>query len=95
MLDQHPNVYSPRTLSERWECSEHHVRNLISKGLLPAFRLGGKLLRIRVADVVEFENRHESEPLEEVVPPAVAEKKPRAKRLDTDFYVRRILAKTK
>jgi hypothetical protein len=61
-------------MSKRWECSEHHVRNLISNGFLPAFRLGGKLLRIRVADVVEFENRQKSEPPEDVVPPAVAEK---------------------
>ncbi|TGV15779.1 DNA-binding protein [Mesorhizobium sp. M8A.F.Ca.ET.173.01.1.1] len=50
-----PNVYTPAMLAERWECSERQVRNMVAAGVLPAFRLGGKLLRIRGADVERFE----------------------------------------
>lgn len=50
-----PTVYTPATLATRWECSERHIRNLIESGALPAFRLGGKLLRIRREDVEAFE----------------------------------------
>jgi excisionase family DNA binding protein len=45
-------VYTPATLADKWGCSERHVRNMIDRGELPHFRLGGKLLRIR-ADIVE------------------------------------------
>lgn len=51
----HPNVYTPASLAKRWECSERHVRNLIAEGRLGCFRLGGKLVRIRVSDVEKFE----------------------------------------
>jgi len=50
-----PNVFTPAMLAERWACSERHVRNMIAAGELPAFRLAGKLLRIRGADVERFE----------------------------------------
>ncbi|TGU43650.1 DNA-binding protein, partial [bacterium M00.F.Ca.ET.152.01.1.1] len=50
-----PNVYTPAMLAERWACSERHIRNMIATGELPAFRLAGKLLRIRGADVERFE----------------------------------------
>lgn len=53
--DETPSVFTPRTLAERWECSERHVRKLIDKGDLPAFRLGGKLLRIRRETVESYE----------------------------------------
>ena len=46
---------SPAKLAERWLCSERHIRNLIDRGELPAFRLGGKLYRIRTEDVEVFE----------------------------------------
>jgi excisionase family DNA binding protein len=52
-----PNVFTPATLADWWECSERHVRNLIEQGDLPAFRLGGKLLRIRPEDVEAFDCR--------------------------------------
>ena len=52
----HPNVYTPETLADRWQCSASHIRKMIGRGELPAFRLGGTLLRIRVADVEEFES---------------------------------------
>src|SRR5690242_2667372 len=48
-------VFTPAKLAMRWECSERHVRNLISSGQLPCFRLGGKLLRIKQEDVERFE----------------------------------------
>ena len=53
MSDQRP--YSPETLARRWGCSAHHIRNMINRGELPAFRLGGKLMRIRAEVVEEFE----------------------------------------
>jgi excisionase family DNA binding protein len=55
MDDDFPRVFTPRTLAEHWECSDKHVRNLISSGQLPAFRLGEKLVRILRADVEQFE----------------------------------------
>jgi excisionase family DNA binding protein len=76
----HPTVYSPATLAKRWECSENTIRNLIRRGELPHFRLGGKLFRIRVKDVEDYEARQMQAPDEEPVP---AVKRPRAKRLDT------------
>ena len=53
----HPYVYTPETLAYRWGCSSNHVRNLIKRGDLEAFKLQGKLLRIAVAVVVAFEAR--------------------------------------
>ncbi|WP_455960559.1 helix-turn-helix domain-containing protein [Methylorubrum aminovorans] len=56
MTDQpHPNVYTPETLAKRWRCSANHVRNMVKRGDLPAFRSGGRLLRIRTADVISHE----------------------------------------
>lgn len=46
--------YTPERLAERWDCSARHVRSLIAKGLLPAFRVG-TLTRIRPEDVEAFE----------------------------------------
>ena len=43
-------------VAERWGCSANHVRNLIKRGELPAFRLGKRLIRIPVAAVEEFEH---------------------------------------
>lgn len=48
-------VFTPATLAKRWDCSERHIRNLISKGQLGHFKLGGKLMRIRESDVEKFE----------------------------------------
>ncbi|WP_352524477.1 helix-turn-helix domain-containing protein [Mesorhizobium sp. M0060] len=50
-----PKVYTPAMLADRWACSERHVRNMIASVELPAFRLAGKLLRIRGEDVENFE----------------------------------------
>jgi excisionase family DNA binding protein len=46
--------YTPATLAAEWNCSEHHVRNLINRGELRAFRLGHKLFRIPAEAVEEF-----------------------------------------
>jgi excisionase family DNA binding protein len=48
-------IYTPKTLAAEWGCSERHVRNLINRGQLRAFRLGGKLLRIPAEAVREVE----------------------------------------
>ena len=49
-------VYTPATLAERWGCSERHVRNLVRRGKLAAFRIGQRGLRIRQADVDAWES---------------------------------------
>jgi excisionase family DNA binding protein len=53
-----PDVFTPATLASYWQCSERHVRNLINRGELRHVRLGGKLLRIRISDVEDFECRN-------------------------------------
>lgn len=50
-----PVVFTPAMLARRWLCSERHVRNLIADRRLRSFRVGGKLLRIAVDAVEEFE----------------------------------------
>jgi len=52
-----PPAFTPRTLAERWHCSERHVRNMVDGGELRAFRLGGKLLRVSAEAVAEYESR--------------------------------------
>jgi hypothetical protein len=52
---QAQGAFTPRSLSERWDCSERHVRNMLSAGQLPYSRLGGKLIRIAWKDVDHFE----------------------------------------
>lgn len=53
-------AYSPRDLAARWQCSERHIRNLINRGELPYFQLGGKLVRITPDAVREFEQCRQS-----------------------------------
>ena len=48
-------TYTPAALAVEWQCSERHVRNLVARGKLRGFRLGGKLLRIPIEAVREFE----------------------------------------
>lgn len=80
-------VYTPATLSKRWQCSERHVRNMIEHGELPAFRLGGKLMRIRGDEVLKIELQGTAEalldvPLGAIEQPVIPTKRPRAIRLD-------------
>ncbi|NMG42005.1 helix-turn-helix domain-containing protein [Chelativorans sp. ZYF759] len=49
---------TPSAIAERWSCSERHVRNLIKSGELPSFRLGMKLIRVRISDLEAFECRN-------------------------------------
>jgi excisionase family DNA binding protein len=55
MTDEDQRPFTPKTLAERWHCSERHVRNMLNNGDVPFFRLGGKLIRIKRKDVEEFE----------------------------------------
>jgi Helix-turn-helix domain len=47
--------YTPETLAQRWNCSEQLVRNLCNSKKLKSFKVGDKLIRIAVEDVVAFE----------------------------------------
>ncbi|WP_121068292.1 helix-turn-helix domain-containing protein [Chachezhania antarctica] len=47
--------YTPEQLAVRWDCSAETVRAMIRSGSLPAFRVGGKLLRIARQTVEDFE----------------------------------------
>lgn len=46
---------TPEQAAERWGCSVQHVRNLIHRGELRAFRLGSRLFRIRPEDIAGYE----------------------------------------
>lgn len=48
-------VYSVASLAEHWGCGTDTVYSLIRGGSLRAFKLGGKLLRIRADEVERFE----------------------------------------
>lgn len=56
MID-HPIFLTPAEVAQRWKCSAAHVRKMIDNGELPAFRAGGKLLRVREADLEAYEQR--------------------------------------
>lgn len=51
-----PNL-TPAMLAARWNTSATFVYSLIQRGDLPAFKLGGKLYRIRLAEVEAYECR--------------------------------------
>ncbi|NSZ61866.1 helix-turn-helix domain-containing protein [Agrobacterium tumefaciens] len=56
MADEGPGrVLTPARLADRWHCSERHVRNMLVKGELPFFKLGRKLIRIKIEDVENYE----------------------------------------
>lgn len=46
---------SPEQVAEIWGCSANHVRSLIHRHELRAFRLGPRLLRIPPDAIAEFE----------------------------------------
>lgn len=56
-----PNILIPSEVAERWGCSERHVRNMVNRGELGHFRLGGKLLRIPLSAVEEVERAIKTE----------------------------------
>jgi hypothetical protein len=47
--------YTPKTLAERWGCSEADIRGMARWGDLVTFRLGGKLLRSSADEVERWE----------------------------------------
>ena len=49
------SVYSVATLADRWGCGTDAVYSLIRSGDLRAFKVGGKLLRIRMDEVERYE----------------------------------------
>jgi excisionase family DNA binding protein len=51
-------VFTPKMVAERWHVSERYVRNLINRGELRCFRLGGTLLRIAGDAVEDYERCH-------------------------------------
>ncbi|WP_367347536.1 helix-turn-helix domain-containing protein [Sphingobium yanoikuyae] len=48
-------VFSVASLADHWGCGTDTVYSLIRGGSLRAFKLGGKLLRIRADEVERFE----------------------------------------
>ncbi|MGO7337757.1 helix-turn-helix transcriptional regulator [Rhizobium leguminosarum] len=48
-------LFTPKSLAERWCCSERHIRNMMASGQLPYFRVGAKLKRIKWKDVDGYE----------------------------------------
>jgi len=46
---------TPEQAAELWGCSPNHVRNLIHRGELRAFRLGKRLIRIPADAIGEYE----------------------------------------
>ncbi|MCA0944536.1 helix-turn-helix domain-containing protein [Salipiger pacificus] len=47
--------FSPATLGERWGCSAQHIRDMVARGDLKAFR-AGVLIRIPAAEVARVED---------------------------------------
>ena len=65
---------TPAQIAERWQCSDRKVRYMIERGALPAFNLDGKLLRVHLKDVEEFEQCGGSRDLtENVVSPGTGQ----------------------
>ena len=49
--------YSIAKIADRWDCSQQHVRKLIERGELPAFRIG-RLFRVNASAVRAYEKIH-------------------------------------
>jgi excisionase family DNA binding protein len=49
-----PKSFSPDNLAARWDCSAQHIRDLVQRGQLPAFRVG-RLIRIPAEAVLAVE----------------------------------------
>mgnify|MGYP001565127133 CR=1 FL=1 len=52
-----PCYVSPQALAIRWSVEPRTVRNWIEAGILPAHRIGVKLLRIDLRVALQFERR--------------------------------------
>lgn len=62
-----PRPFTAETLAERWGCSTNHVRNLVHRGQLRAFRIGARLLRIPADAVDEYEQSQLAKTADEIV----------------------------
>ena len=47
-------IYSPQQLAQEWGCSVRHIRDLINRGELTAFRAGKKIFRIPAEAVGDY-----------------------------------------
>lgn len=47
--------FTPKTLAERWSCSESYIYRLMQDGRLKCFHIGGKLKRIAYQEVLLWE----------------------------------------
>ena len=56
-IAQHSRPLTPDQVAAIWGCSPNHVRNLIHRGELRAFRLGKRLFRIPAEALEEYEQR--------------------------------------
>ncbi|MCE7796541.1 helix-turn-helix domain-containing protein [Sphingobium sufflavum] len=56
MTDPEP-IFTVPALAERWSVSDTFVYTLLNRGELAGFKLGGKLWRVKQADVMEYEER--------------------------------------
>jgi len=55
-------AFRPSELAEHWQCSERHIYNLIRRGALRAFKVGGNL-RISAEEVSRIEGGSPPEPV--------------------------------
>ncbi len=53
---------TPEQVAEHWGCSANHVRNLVKRGELEAFKLGLRLIRITPQAVRDYEERQSNKP---------------------------------
>ena len=66
--------FTMKELAERWQCTEHHVRNLALKREIEHFRLG-KLYRFPQSAIRDFEEAAASPKEEDRAPKAESEKR--------------------
>ncbi|WP_457601598.1 helix-turn-helix domain-containing protein [Hydrogenivirga sp.] len=46
-IDDDVKFYTPKELAEMWGCSRQHIHNLIYRGLLPARKMGRKVIILK------------------------------------------------
>jgi excisionase family DNA binding protein len=56
-----PNYVTIAAVADRWNCSRDTVERRIKSGHLPAVRVGGKTLRIDLADLEIYERMWKAE----------------------------------
>lgn len=72
-LQAHSEPYvTVAELADYWLVSRKQIYKQIDAGILPAIRLGPRLLRIRTADALKFERNANMHPPRQVEPTAVA-----------------------